>query len=303
MIVSASRRTDIAAFYSKWFMNRVRAGWCLVPNPFNLNQVSRVSLSPPEVEALVFWSRNPAPLFEYLQELDDCGLRYYFLFTLVGYPRAIDPGTPPRERSMETFQKLSARLGPERTIWRYDPIVLSELTGVGFHERNFRELASELRGAASRCIISFVRPYRKARLRMEAAAAGSGDPVDCNSPQISALLGHMSQIARENRIQLFSCASEHDFSAYDIHPSRCIDSELLARLFGIEPKAAKDPYQRKECGCAASRDIGMYDTCLFGCSYCYATSNYERARANHARHDPDSPSLLPGGKIGQENLK
>ena len=296
MIVSVSRRTDIPAFYSKWFFNRVRAGWCLVPNPFNPNQASRVALCAPEVDAFVFWSRNPRPLMKRFDELDDAGFRYYFLFTLVGYPRSIDPGAPALGRSIATFQELSARVGPERTIWRYDPIVLSDLSGIGFHESNFRKLAGELRGAAVRCVISFAQPYRKARARMEAAAAGSADPVDFSSPQIRGLLGAISQIAAENRMQAFSCAMEQDFSAYGIKPSRCIDAELISRLFDIEITAPKDPYQRKECGCAAGRDIGMYDTCLFGCSYCYATSSFERAKANYARHDPDSPSLLPAAR-------
>jgi hypothetical protein len=293
MIVSVSRRTDIAAFYSKWFLNRVRAGWCLVPNPFNANQVSRVSLCASDVDALVFWSRNPRPLIKNLSELDDLGLRYYFLFTLVGYPRPLEPGAPPPGRSIKTFLELSARLGPQRTIWRYDPIVLSQVSGIAFHEANFQKLARELRGAATRCVISFVRPYKKARSRMEAAATGCTDPVDCESSQIRGLLQTISRIGRENRIEVFSCAMKEDFSPYGIHPSSCIDSQLISNLLGTEIVAPKDSYQRKECGCAASRDIGVYDTCLFGCSYCYATSSFERARANHARHDPDSASLLP----------
>ena len=293
MIVSVSRRTDVAAFYSKWFLNRVRAGWCLVPNPFNSNQTSRVALTPSEVDAFVFWSRDPRPLVKHLDELDDRGYRYYFLLTLLGYPRRIDPAAPPAGRSIRTFHELSARIGPERTIWRYDPIVLSDLSGAGFHEKNFRKLAGRLRGASARCVISFVQPYRKARARMEAAAPGCADPIDFNSPEVFGLLSAISQAAAENGMQMLSCASEQDFSAHGIKPSRCIDSELLAKLFGIDPSVPKDPYQRKECGCAAGRDIGVYDTCLFGCSYCYATSSIERARANHQRHDPDSPSLLP----------
>ncbi|MDR3570475.1 MAG: DUF1848 domain-containing protein [Syntrophobacteraceae bacterium] len=293
MIVSVSRRTDIAAFYSKWFVNRVRAGWCLVPNPFNPQQTSRVALSASEVDAFVFWSRDPHPLIKHLGELDDLGLRYYFLFTLVGYPRGIDPGAPSPRRSIKTFLELSARVGPEKTIWRYDPIVLSDLSGVGFHERNFRRLAGELRGAAKRCVISFVQPYQKARARMEAAAPGWRDRIDFSHPQVRGLLGAIAQIAGENGMQMFSCATGEDYSAYGIKPSRCVDAELISKLFGMEASTKKDPYQRKECGCAASRDIGMYDTCLFGCSYCYATTSFERAKANHARHDPDSPSLLP----------
>ena len=296
MIVSVSRRTDIPAFYSQWFLNRIRRGWCLVPNPFNPNQVSRVTLSTAEVDAFVFWSRNPRPLMRYLDQLDDMGCRYYFLFTLIGYPDRIDPGSPPLSLSIRTFQELSARVGPQRVIWRYDPIVLSGLSGTGFHESNFGLLARELQGATGRCVISFVKPYRKARARMEAAAQGSAEPVDFGSPPIRGLLRAISEAARENGMEICSCASEQDLSAFGINPSKCIDADLISKLFAIEISAPKDPCQRKECGCAVSRDIGMYDTCLFGCSYCYATSSLERAKANYARHDPESPSLLGGEK-------
>jgi hypothetical protein len=228
----------------------------------------------------------------YLDELDDMGCRYYFLFTLVGYPDRIDPGSPPPGRSLGTFQELSARVGPERVIWRYDPIVLSDLSGTGFHESNFRLLARELKGATCRCVISFVKPYRKARARMETAARGAAEPVDFDSPPIQGLLSAISGAARENGMEIFSCASEGDLSSFGINPSRCIDADLISKLFAIEVSPLKDPCQRKECGCAVSRDIGVYDTCLFGCSYCYATSSLERAKANYAAHDPLSPSLL-----------
>ena len=303
MIVSASRRTDIPAFYSEWILNRIRMGWCLVPNPFNMNQFSRVVLSPGEVDAFVFWSRNPRPLMRHLDELDDLGCRYYFLFTVIGYPRRIDMGAPPLSRSIATFQELSARVGPKRVIWRYDPIVLSALTGTGFHERNFALVAQELKGATSRCVISFVKLYRKARVRMEAAAPGAAEPVDFGSARIRGLLSTMAGCAQDNRMEILSCSSEVDFSAFGVNPSKCIDADLISKLFGARISPPKDPYQRKECGCALSKDIGVYDSCLFGCSYCYATSSLERARANNSRHDALSPALVGGAddqKIGQD---
>jgi len=134
---------------------------------------------------------------------------------------------------------------------------------------------------------------------MEAGAQGSAEPVDFGSMPVRGLLSAISKAARENAMEIFSCASEQDLSAFGINPSKCIDAELISKLFSIEISAPKDPCQRKECGCAASRDIGMYDTCLFGCSYCYATSSLERAKANCAAHDPRSPSLL-GGEKGQK---
>jgi hypothetical protein len=128
---------------------------------------------------------------------------------------------------------------------------------------------------------------------MEAAIPGSSlNHVDFGSPAVRGLLSTISESARENRMEILSCASEQDFSPFGIKPSKCIDGDLLSKLFGIEISAPKDPCQRKECGCAASRDIGIYDTCLSGCSYCYATSSLERAKANYSRHDPQSPCLL-----------
>ena len=266
-----------------------------MPNPFNTNQVARVTLAPPEVEAFVFWTRNPRPLMKYLDELDDLGCRYYFLFTIIGYPARIDPGMPPLKRSIETLQELSVRVGPRRVVWRYDPIVLSDLTGTGFHERNFRFVAQELKGATSRCVISFVKPYRKARSRMEASAQGCADPIDFEAAPVQGLLNAMAGNARDNWMGIFSCSSEKDFSAFGISPSRCIDAELISELFGIRVNPLKDPYQRRQCGCAVSRDIGIYDTCLFGCSYCYATSSPERAKKNYGRHNPLSPGMLDCG--------
>ena len=193
MIVSASRRTDIPAFYSKWFLNRVRQGWCLCQIR-STGIRSRGSAFPPaEVDAFVFWSRNPRPLMRYLDELDDLGCRYYFLYTLIGYPDRIDPGRRRLSQSIKTFQELSARVGPQRVIWRYDPIVLSGLSGTGFHESNFRQVAEELKGATGRCVISFVKPYRKARARMEAAAPGSLDPVDFAARRFGGLLSAISE--------------------------------------------------------------------------------------------------------------
>jgi hypothetical protein len=227
-----------------------------------------------------------------LEELDGLGCRYYFLFTMIGYPRLIDPGAPPLEVSIQTFHDLSARVGPERVIWRYDPIVLSEHTGSEFHEKNFRQTARALKGSTDRCIISFMKPYRKARGRLEAAAPGSLAPVHFNDDAVRELLHAISEAARENGMAIYSCAGEEDLTPFGIHPSRCIDGELISRLFGMETGRSKDPCQRTECGCTVSRDIGMYDSCLFGCSYCYATTSFERAKANHARHDPEGLSLL-----------
>jgi hypothetical protein len=292
VIISASRRTDIPAFYSEWFMNRVRAGYCLVPNPFNRNQVSRVSFAPVDVDAIVFWTRNPRPLLAHLDELDARNYRYYFLYTLLAYPRQIDPSSPALAAAIETFRELAARVGPDRVIWRYDPIFLSSITGPEFHLRAYQSIAKALEGYTKRSVVSIVQRYRKIEKRMAALAAEGIELLPWDDKDLAPLLRSLAEIAHGNDMEIRSCADELDLHNYGIQPGKCVDDELISRVFGLELESKKDNCQRKQCGCVASKDIGMYDSCLFGCLYCYATASFKRARANYRRHDPESPSLL-----------
>lgn len=275
MIVSASRRTDLPAFYSEWFMNRIRAGWCEVPNPFNRRQVTRVSLLPEDVDAIVFWTRNPRPLMRHLDELDARGFRYEFLYTLIGYPREIDPHCP---ASTETFRELASRAP---VVWRYDPVVLSEATDADWHRRQFARLARALEGATDTCKVSLVDAYAKTARRLRAL---EGTPFAFgDAPHDPALMRDLAALAASHGIRLESCAETEDLRPSGIPPGRCIDPERL----GLPP-GRKDPGQRPACGCAVSRDIGMYDSCRFGCAYCYAVRDFARV----PRHDPEAPSLL-----------
>ena len=292
MIISASRRTDIPAFYAKWFMNRIRAGYCNVPNPFNTKQITRVALSVQDVDAIVFWTRNPRPMFPFLTELDRCGYRHIFNFTILNNPRVLDANSPDAGDSIRTFRELSDRIGADRLIWRYDPIVFSNLTNVDFHRWNFETIARSLEGYSRRCIISFVRVYRKSLRRLRNLAEQGLEIHDGTNSEIASLLQFLADTARQCGMEIFSCAQESDFSSYRIEAGKCIDGSYLSELFNVEVETRIDPYQRKHCGCDASKDIGMYDSCLFDCRYCYATSSHERAKINYRKHDANSPSLL-----------
>lgn len=295
MIISASRRTDIPAFYSKWFINRIRAGYCAVPNPFNRNQVSHVSLKPEDVDVIVFWTRNPAPLIPHLKELDDRGYRYYFQFTVLEYPNEIDQKKPSLSTMVKTFVKLSDLIGPERVIWRYDPIVLSNVTGVQFHLDHFEKIAKELHGHTYRSVISVVDLYKKASRRLSDLNKRGVEIIDYqgkSSERFDFLMELMVQIAFSHNFEIFSCSEILDLTKYGIKKGKCVDDDYIRQIFNISVSHKKDPNQRVECGCVISKDIGMYDSCLFGCQYCYATSSFERAKINHGQHDPNSPSLL-----------
>ena len=297
MIISASRRTDIPAFYSEWFMNRIRAGYCTVPDPFNRNQITRVDLAPQDVDVIVFWTRNPRPLFRHLDELDQRGYRYYFQYTVLNNPRAVDPKSPSVDASIKTFRELADRVGPQRVIWRYDPIVLSEATSPEFHKAAHAHIASALTMATQRNVISIMDVYKKAekRLRNLRQQGVVVEAIRANAlpEDVSGMLEYLAATAGGCGMEIFSCAEELDLLPYGIRPGKCIDDEYIARTFGLQIKAKKDPSQRDACGCVVSKDIGMYDTCLFGCQYCYATSSFERAKQHHdGDHHVDSPSLL-----------
>lgn len=295
MIISASRRTDICAFYTRWFMNRVRAGYCCVPNPFNRRAVRFVSLDPEDVDAIVFWTRNARPLLPYLDELDRYGYAYYFQYTINGYPRKIEPACPGLEPAIRTFRELSERVGPRRVIWRYDPILITPETPVEYHLDRVAAIASALEGCADRLVVSIVDPYRSAGRRLEAVFGSRVAPYlgQIEEAALGELFQGIACIAREHGFaEVVSCAEAVELSAYGIEHGKCIDDELIERAFGVRVDGAKDKNQRPACGCVASIDIGMYDTCLYGCVYCYATHEPVDRRALMAAQDPHSPSLL-----------
>jgi hypothetical protein len=293
MIISASRRTDIPALYSQWFMNRARAGWCLVPNPFNSKQVSYISLKPEDADAVIFWSKNPAPMLQCLDELDAIGMRYCFQFTLNDYPSLLEPNMPALRDRIDTFLQLGRRLGPLRVIWRYDPIIISNITTFEFHCERFAALAEELREATQRVIVSVVDFYRKTDRRLSTLEKEgfTFQREAALSPLVADLIGSLADIARRQGMEVFSCAEPRDFSDFGAPPGRCIDDVLLKRIWPILGRFTKDPSQRKECLCVASKDIGMNDTCIHGCPYCYSTNSYELAKRRYKEHDPSSPAI------------
>jgi len=294
LIISASRRTDIPAFYSEWFINRIRQGWCFVPNPFNSKQVIRVSLRPDDVLAIVFWSKNPAPLISHLVELDELGLRYYFQFTLNDYPPSLEPRVPSLAKRISTFLDLSEQLGPTRVVWRYDPIIISNITSVEYHRERFSYIAGELKAATRRVMVSIVDFYRKTDRRLSQLEKEEGLSFDrhlSSSAGMISLLNDLAATARENDMEIFTCAEEGDYTEAGIPPGRCVDDRILYKEWSLNLKYKKDPSQRDSCLCMISKDIGINDTCMHGCLYCYATTNYSVAQRRFTDHDPHSPLL------------
>lgn len=292
MIISASRRSDIPAFYSRWWMNRIEAGFVLVTNPFNARQIRRIRLRPDAVDAIVFWTRHAAPLLPHLPTLEALGYHSLFHYTLTGYPSVLEPHVPPPEQALATFAALSAQLGPERVIWRYDPILLCNLLPVTEHQRRFDRLAAALAGQTRQVVISFADLYGKSVRQLDRVPGLHYADLLSRPDQLAELLDHLQRTAARYDMQLTSCAEAIDLSRWHIAHGKCIDAAQLNRLFGLSLAERKDPGQRPACGCAPSVDIGQYDTCPHGCVYCYANHSQAAAARNRARHDPASPMLL-----------
>lgn len=292
MILSVSRRTDIPAFYSDWFFNRLKDGFVYVRNPMNIHQVSRITLSPDVIDCIVFWSKNPKPMLSRLDELKE--YMYYFQFTINAYDKGFEVGVPRKEGIINTFKELSGAIGPKRVIWRYDPILLTDKMDMNYHVRYFEEIAKRLEGYTQTCVISFVDLYKKTQNNLKDTQAR-----EPSLKEMLELAAKMFLIANKYGITIQTCAEEIALESVGIKHGKCIDNALIEDLLGVKLVVSKDPNQRKECGCVQSIDIGEYNTCFHGCKYCYANFKESMVIKNRAAHDPDSPLLI--GQLGDDD--
>jgi hypothetical protein len=234
-------------------------------------------------------------MFPNLGELEQRDLKFIFQYTVLGYPRFLDRRGPSMQKSLANFQDLARLIAPERIVWRYDPIVLTPKTDIDYHLANFDHIARALKGSTYRCVVSLVDIYRKAKGRLNQVEKSGGGIIQIDSgieSSLERLMTGLRASANRNGMELFSCVESPELSSTGIKPGKCIDDVYLTETFGIPVSSKKDPGQRKACGCVVSKDIGMYDSCLLGCQYCYATSSFKRAKSNYIRHDPTSPSLV-----------
>lgn len=286
MILSVSRRTDIPAFYSEWFFNRLRDGFIDVRNPMNIHQVSRVKLTPDVIDCIVFWTKNPKAMLARLDELKD--YNYYFQFTLNPYDRKIESIVPKKNEIILAFKELSSKIGNNRVIWRYDPILITDAIDVNYHIQYFEELAKRLAGFTKRCVISFVDLYKKTSTNTK--YLNLREP---NEDEMFAIAEAFSKIANNFGLEIVTCAENIDLQEFGIEHGHCIDPVLIEEICGYNIDTRKDKNQRKECGCIESIDIGAYNTCCHGCAYCYANFNNDKVRLQSSRHIKTS-SLLTG---------
>ena len=280
-ILSASRRTDIPTYYGKWFMNRLREGSFMTRNSYN-QKLSKYNFTKDDIDCIVFWTKNPIPFLQYVPELQ--AYPHYFQFTLTGYDRDLEAGLPDKEKLLEAFSNLY-QMG-SHIIWRYDPIVFTDKYTADWHINTFRKYAETLQGKTDRCVISFVDLYNHL-----GSNSGMQTPLNQSDFDLNQFAKTISDIARENGMQVYTCAEIVDLSFCGIQKGKCIDPDYIEKITGKTIELGKDKAQRKECGCIESIEMGAYNTCHNGCKYCYACPNKALTDTCLTRYDVNSPIL------------
>lgn len=290
MIVSASYRTDIPAFYGDWFMRRLTAGYCRVVNPYG-GRPYRVALDRDAVDGFVFWTRNAAPFLDRLNDIGRAGFPFIVQMTITGYPRILEASVPDAGQSAALLRTIARRFGPRVAVWRYDPVLLTSLTEADWHVDNFAGLAESLRGFTDEVVVSFTDFYAKTTAHLRAAAEVQGftwrDPA---AEEKRVLTKRLAAIAADSGMTLTLCV-EPDLLDEGIDAARCVDAIRLSDVAG-RPLAAREKGNRPGCACAESRDIGAYDSCVQGCVYCYAVRSPAAARRRLKTHDCEGEFLI-----------
>ena len=328
VIISASRSTDIPAFFAKWFFNRLAKGYCVWYNPFN-QQPMYISFS--KCKVVVFWTKDPEQIIPFLPELDRRGIHYYFQVTLNDYMKeGFEPNVPPVEKRIEIFRKLSQLIGKEKVIWRFDPLIITPTIGPRELLKRIWNIGNQLKGYTDKLVFSFVdvKAYRKVQnnLVKETMHFTKEDVenAEANHAQRIEIVEGLQKIRNAWHqegwdVEMATCAEDINLEQYGIEHNRCIDGELMKRIFADDEelvyylhtlrwpekdifgqlppipekkKNVKDVGQRKICGCMVSKDIGMYNTCRHFCVYCYANTSKESVLKNAARHNDESESII-----------
>lgn len=288
MIVSASYRTDIPAFYGDWFLARLRAGHCTVANPYG-GKPYTVSLNGPDVDGFVFWTRNLASFSPISAELRRLEHGFVVQMTITGYPKPLEAAGQPPERAISQLRALAEAFGPRVAVWRYDPILFTPLTPPDWHSANFAGLAGALAGATDEVVVSLADDYRKSRRNLALA----GIEAEAPPADLAGFLADLAATAAKHGMRLTACTEP----GLDLPPARCIDAERLSQVCGLmgarRPIKARQRGNRPGCLCAESRDIGAYDSCAQGCAYCYAVRDRDLAKKRLAAHRPGAEMLIP----------
>lgn len=286
VIVSASRATDIPAFYARQFFDNLERGYAIWTNPYN-RQSYYVSFA--NTRFIVFWSKNPQPLLPYLPKLKERGIGFYVQFTLNDYEKeGLEPIVPNLTDRMDTFKQIVDRYGIGHAVWRFDPLILTDKIGIDELLDKIRNIGLQIKGHAEKLVFSFadIAGYKKVGANLRRAGVNYCEWTESQMVEFAQKLSALNET--ELHLRLSTCAETIDLAAYGIDHNRCIDPDLISRLSPDDEilqmwllGATKDKGQRKACGCTISKDIGTYNSCPHGCLYCYANSSPSSAIQNY----------------------
>ena len=291
MILFASGRTDIPAFYSNWFINRVEAGFVDVRNPFNQKLVSRIYFS--DVDLIMFCSKNPLPM---INKLDILKVPVLFHVTITPYSKDVEPNIPDKRLIIEGVKKLSLVLGIDNVVVRYDPIFLSDKYNVDYHIKAFDKLCKNLNGYVNKIIVSFMDEYKNVRSNKNILKYRAITKEDHKK------IGEaFSKSAMDNGMSVQTCFEDEDLTQYGFVKGECLSHELAYILTGKKFKSS-NVRKEKKCECVQMVDIGDYNSCMHMCKYCYANYDEKVVSSNFERHD-DNSSLLIGSIQSDDVIK
>ena len=283
MILQTGMRTDIPAFYSEWFRNRVKDGFVLVRNPYNPGLLTRYEINPDVVDMITFCTKDPSPMLSELPMLKPYG-QYWFV-TITPYGKDTELNVPDWETVAESFISLSKNVGINSIGWRYDPVFISGKYTADFHLEMFDRIACKLENHTQTCVISFIDIYQKVRKNFPEA-----EPVSRSERML--LVQKMIKIAGKHGMSLKTCGEGNELEPYGADCSGCMTQAVYEKALGNKLIIPKHKSYRKQCGCFLGNDIGAYNTCMHFCRYCYANYDKKTVIENRRRHDPESPLLV-----------
>lgn len=324
VIISASRSTDIPAFYSEWFINRLREGYIKWVNPFNRNPQY---ISFDKARVIVFWTKDAHPIIPHLKEIDDKGINYYFSFTLNDYEKeGFEMRVRKLDKRIDTFKMLSEKIGKDKVVWRFDPLIMTDKITVESLLDKVLRVGNQIANYTNKLVISFadISTYRKVQNNLN---KHSINYKEFTPETMEAIAKGLNEINKNWGLDIATCSEDIDLNRYNIKKNKCIDDDLMIKLFSQDnqlmnflgykvedskykaisifdiidnkditsfeksidnnsdrPKKLKDKGQRECCGCIISKDIGQYDTCSHQCIYCYANSSPQTANNNYHRY-------------------
>lgn len=299
LIISASRATDIPAFYADWFFRRFEKGYVRWRNPFS-GQDSYVSFA--NTRFIVFWSKNPAPLLSHLSTLKEREIGCYIQYTLNDYEaEGLEPSVPPLAQRIDTFRRFVDALGIGAVVWRFDPIILTDKINIDTLLHKIAHIADVLAGYTEKLVFSFadIDSYKKVSRNLRQSGINYREWDEESMRDFASRLSALNR--NKWKFRLATCAERIDLSEYGIEHNRCIEPELISRfapdddiLQNFLYIARTDTGQRKACGCILSKDIGAYNTCPHGCLYCYANTSPASAFANYKKSlaNPPTDSII-----------